>query len=235
MNYEEAYRIFPLGDAAITIDFGNSINETINQKVLAGFAHLQKYPLPGIVEAVPAYSSLTLHYDISVLRKLVPPSQLIYDWVKEQLEQKLSFIGESAIIPGKTIRIPVCYEGEMAPDLETLATSRETSAEEVVRIHSSSLYRVYMLGFLPGFAYLGQVDEKISMPRKQQPAIVAAGSVGIAGSQTGIYPFSSPGGWQIIGRTPLILFDAAKEDPALIKAGDMVQFYPITTHEFENY
>jgi inhibitor of KinA len=235
MNYEEAYRIFPLGDAAITIDFGNRMDETVNQTVIAGFLQLQKEPLPGMIEAVPAYSSLTLHYDSPALRKSVPPSQSVYDWVKEQLAQRLPALWQSGATTGKTVRIPVCYEEEFAPDLETLATERKLSIEQVIQIHSSKPYRVYMLGFLPGFAYLGQVDERISLPRKPQPAMVAAGSIGIAGSQTGIYPFSSPGGWQIIGRTPLLLFDSTIEEPSLVKAGDTVQFYPISQHEFANH
>jgi inhibitor of KinA len=133
------------------------------------------------------------------------------------------------------VKIPVCYDNEFAPDLQRMAQSKNISADEIVRIHIADTYRVYMLGFLPGFAYLGRLDKKIAMPRKSHPAPVAAGSIGIAGNQTGIYPLASPGGWQIIGRTPLQLFDADRTEPTLLKAGDTVQFYSISKHEFETY
>jgi inhibitor of KinA len=236
MNYDTPYRIFPLGDTAITIDFGNYINENINQKVMTGFHHLQKDPLPGTIEVVPAYSSLTLYYDISSLRKHVPKEQSVYEWTKQRLEERLARITTLDPASERRVRIPVCYQGEFAPDIEELATTHQISVDEVINIHLSRPYRVYMLGFLPGFAYLGEVDERITMHRKAQPGMVTAGSVGIAGRQTGIYPLTSPGGWQIIGRTPLHLFDSnKKEEPTLLKAGDIVEFYSISTHEFANY
>jgi inhibitor of KinA len=235
MSYDDTYRIFPLGDAAITIDFGNTIDETINKKILAGFHLLQKNPLPGMVEAVPAYSSLTLYYDMAAVRKRIPAEKGIYDWMKEQLEQTDPSSWEAEAATENLVRIPVCYEKEFSPDLEALAGHNNISIEEVIRLHVSGSYRVYMLGFLPGFAYMGTVSDQIRMPRKAKPAPVAAGSVGIAGSQTGIYPLPSPGGWHIIGCTPLTLFDANKSEPTLLKAGDTVQFYSISHHEFENY
>jgi inhibitor of KinA len=235
MNYDTPYRIFPLGDTAITIDFGNCIDEEINRKVMAGFQQLQKDPLPGMIESVPAYSSLTVYYDITSIKRSVPKEQPVFDWLRQQLEQKISGISPVTAESERRIRIPVCYDSEFAPDLEGLALANNISADEVIRIHASRTYRVYMLGFLPGFAYLGEVDKRITMPRKAQPAMVTAGSVGIAGSQTGIYPLTSPGGWQIIGRTPLQLFDVGKQDPALVKAGDIIEFYPIAPHEFANY
>jgi inhibitor of KinA len=133
------------------------------------------------------------------------------------------------------VRIPVCYDALFAPDLGLLAASKGMTSEEVVQLHQSRPYRVYMLGFLPGFAYLGQVADKLAMPRKQQPVEVAAGSIGIAGNQTGIYPMVSPGGWHIIGRTPVTLFDSDKENPTLLKPGDTVQFFSISLDEFENH
>jgi inhibitor of KinA len=235
MNYDVLYRIFPLGDTAITIDFGNRIDEAINQKVMAGFQQLQKDPLPGMIESVPAYSSLTLYYDISFIRKSVPKDQPAFDWIKEQLEKRLSAVSPHDAGTERRIQIPVCYDKEFAPAIEELAMMKNMSVEELIRIHTSRSYRVYMLGFLPGFAYLGEVDERITMPRKAQPAMVTAGSVGIAGSQTGIYPLTSPGGWQIIGRTPLQLFDADKEEPTLVKAGDIIEFYSISPDEFKNH
>jgi inhibitor of KinA len=235
MNYDTPYRIFPLGDTAITIDFGNCIDEEINRKVMAGFQQFQDNPLPAMIEAVPAYSSLTVYYDVAAIKKLVPKEQPTFDWIRQQLEERISGLQPLPAGSERRIRIPVCYDKEFAPDIEELALTRDISVDEVISIHTSRTYRVYMLGFLPGFAYLGGVDERIKMPRKAQPALVTAGSVGIAGSQTGIYPLTSPGGWQIIGRTPLQLFDADKEEPALVKAGDIIEFYPITAYEFANH
>jgi inhibitor of KinA len=235
MHYEGTYRIFPLGDSAVTIDFGNVIDEAINKVVLFLFDHLNTHPLACMVEVVPAYSSLTVHYNRIGLRKFLPHDQEVFAWLKEQLQDML----DGVIIPKadhhKLVRIPVCYEKEFGTDIEKVAKLKDISVDDLIGFHVSKEYRVYMLGFLPGFAYLGQVDEHISIPRKAVPAPVEAGSIGIAGSQTGIYPLNSPGGWQIIGRTPFKLFDPDKNEPVLLRAGDSVRFYPITRHEFENY
>jgi inhibitor of KinA len=230
------YDIFPLGDSALTVDWGNTIDEAINTEVLEWFHRFRNDPLPGMIEAVPAYSSLALHYDISALQEIVPPGKEVYAWMKEQLEQRLEKpLDHEHETRGKIVRIPVCYEPEFASGMEQLTMVTGLSADEVIRIHSTVSYRVYMLGFLPGFAYMGPVDDRIRAPRKPQPVPVAAGSVGIAGNQTGIYPFASPGGWTIIGRTPVQLFDAGKNEPALVQAGDSVQFYSISRHEFTNH
>jgi inhibitor of KinA len=136
----------------------------------------------------------------------------------------------------REISVPVCYESPHAPDLATAAELKGLSTEAFIRIHSSVSYRVYMLGFLPGFAYMGEVDESIVLPRKDTPrTVVPKGSVGIAGKQTGIYPTGSPGGWQLIGRTPIRLFDPEAANPAFFQPGDIVRFYSITADEFENY
>ncbi|HET6996428.1 MAG TPA: 5-oxoprolinase subunit PxpB [Chitinophagaceae bacterium] len=229
------HRIFPISDSALTIDFGNVIDESINQQVLDLFRQLQQYPVTGMTEAVPAYSSLTIYYDLFQLRKSIPAGTTVYDWMRVQLQEKLEQSSLANNGETRLITIPVCYELEFAPDIEALARQKNIAVDEVIAIHSSGLYRVYMLGFLPGFCYLGEVDERIVVPRKSQPQPVAAGSVGIAGRQTGIYPMASPGGWQIIGRTPLKLFEAQKEQPALLMAGDTVRFTSITKNEFENY
>lgn len=229
-----SYRLFALGDSAITIDFGNVIDETINRRVIGLFHHLQKNPFTGMTEAVPAYSSLSVYYDVAALKKKVK-EKTVYEWVAGQLENilKTGFPVEKET--ARLIRIPVCYEKEMGPDLESLAFAKNLSAEEVIQLHVSKTYFIYMLGFLPGFSYMGEVDEKIATARKLQPVPVWAGSVGIAGKQTGIYPLDSPGGWQIIGRTPLKLFDAGRKEPILLHAGDQVRFYSISKDEFENY
>jgi inhibitor of KinA len=229
------YRVFPLGDTAITIDFGNGIDEAINEKILVLFHHLSADPLPGMIEAVPAYSSLTVYYDLIKARRKIPLAKTVYEFIAEKLLERLQQPLPVNDNISRTISIPVCYEKEFAPDLVKLAGEKNIPADEVIRIHTSKSYRVYMLGFLPGFPYLGPIDERIVTSRKPQPATVAAGSVGIAGRQTGIYPQASPGGWQIIGRTPLKLFDTGKDEPTLLKAGDIVQFISISKDEFESY
>ena len=133
------------------------------------------------------------------------------------------------------VKIPACYVPEFGIDLNDIASQKGLSAQDIIQLHTSRIYRVYMLGFLPGFPYMGIIDEKLKMNRKNKPQQVCAGSIGIAGMQTGIYPFDSPGGWQIIGRTPLKLFNKENEDPVFLKPGDSVQFYSIARDEFESY
>lgn len=203
-----------------------------------------------MIEAVPAYSSLTIHYDVMALRKKTPQHQTVFDWMKQQLEERLQQPVQQDSKEDRLVKIPVCYDEEFATDIQQLAATKNISVDEVIQIHTAKTYKVYMIGFLPGFAYMGEVDEKIALPRKPQPVNMAEGSVGIAGKQTGIYPLASPGGWNIIGRTPVKLFKAppnlpAREaldseslnmadiKPTLLSAGDMVQFYSITKNEFE--
>jgi inhibitor of KinA len=230
-----SYRIFPIGDNAITVDFGNIIDEVINNEVIARFNELTLDPLPAMIEAIPAYSSLTVYYDVVKARKLTANGQTAFEAIKLELEKRLEQPVQQKNVSERVIKIPVCYEEEYALDMRQVTATKNISAEEVVQIHTSVIYKVYMLGFLPGFAYMGEVDERITVPRKSQPVTVMAGSVGIAGRQTGIYPFASPGGWPIIGRTPLTMFDAYREDTTLLKAGDSVRFYSISKYEFENY
>ena len=235
MDKLPVYNIYPLGDAALIIDFGNNIDETINKLVHSLFFQLQNDPIPGMTEAIPAYSSLTIHYDILFIRKKLNKQTTAYEWISENLKKYISKENIETGDPQLLIKIPACYEHEYAPDLNFIASQNNISPEEVIHLHSSTTYRVYMLGFLPGFAYMGMVDEKISFSRKQNPVTVEAGSIGITGKQTGIYPLRSPGGWQIIGRTPLKLFDKEKINPVLFKAGDQVQFYSISKDEFEDF
>jgi inhibitor of KinA len=254
MNNLPAYKIFALSDAALTIDFGNMISNEINDIVISLFKQLQQHLLEGMTEAVPAYSSLTIYYDVVGLRKKVPAEKSVFEWMKNEIQTILQQKKEIYQVEKRLVKIPVCYEKEFAPDLEWATSQLKISVEDIIRIHTSKIYRVYMLGFLPGFAYMGEVDEKIILPRKSQPVQVAAGSVGIAGKQTGVYPLNSPGGWQIIGRTAVKMFKApskpsppiggkasvdsenrdALENPTLLKAGDSVQFYSISKDEFEN-
>ncbi len=226
------YRIFPLGDTALMLDFGNTIDESINKEVIARFRQFQQEPLPAMIEAVPAYSSLAVYYDVGRLVKKVSQGQTVFEWMKDQLEQRLKEPAPVYTSKDRLIRVPVCYDDEYGPDLQSLALAKGITPAEVISIHTGKTYKVYMLGFLPGFAYMGEVDERICMARKPQPQTVAAGSVGIAGKQTGVYPLASPGGWQVIGRTPLKLFDADNEQTTLLQAGDTVQFYSISKNDF---
>ena len=229
-----SYKIFASGDAALTIDFGNIINTEINDHVISLFKNLLQHPLEGMTEAVPAYSSLTIYYDTIAIREKTSEDKTVFEWMKNEVQQFLQ--QETGVYQheNRVIKIPVCYEKEFAPDIEAVSSQLNISVNEIINIHLSKTYRVYMLGFLPGFAYMGEVDDRIILPRKPQPVPVVAGSVGVTGKQTGIYPFISPGGWQIIGRTPEKLFDKEKAEPVLLRAGDTVQFYSISKDEFEN-
>jgi inhibitor of KinA len=235
MEATSPYKIFFISDSAITVDFGNVINEIINKKLIALFAYLSEHPLEGMKEAVPAYSSLTIYFDVPLLRKKIAHNKPVYKWMKGELDKLLQKDLDDIDSTPRAIRIPVCYTDEFGPDLQSIAQAKQVTVEDIIRLHTSKEYRVYMLGFLPGFAYMGELAEEIAMPRKQQPEPTVAGSVGLAGKQTGIYPLNSPGGWQIIGRTPLKMFDKEKDDPCLLKMGDSVAFYSITKNEFENY
>ena len=222
-----------MGDSALTIDFGNTINESLNDTVISIFNSLHQTPFEGLIEAVPAYSSLTIYYDIGMLQKKIKNESTVFQWVKntitERLQQKQTILNKKENI----VSIPVCYEKKYAPDLEWMSEHLKISCEEIIQLHGDTTYRVFMLGFLPGFAYMGTVNNKIEAPRKQKPHNVVEGSVGNAGKQTGIYPLSSPGGWQIIGKTPLKLFNK-KEGSTLLNPGDSVRFYSIIKDEFDN-
>ena len=228
-----SYKIFFISEFAATIDFGNVINEEINKRIISLFDQFCHFPPQGMIEAIPAYSSLTVYFDLPSLRKKLSPHQRVDEWIIGELHRQMQDDIECFIEEKNIVRIPVCYENEFAIDLPWMSTEKKIPGEEIIHSHHSKQYRVYMLGFLPGFAYMAEVDELIAIPRKPQPQLISAGSVGIAGRQTGIYPFNSPGGWQIIGRTPVKMFD--NNELCLLKAGDYVEFYPITRNEFEDY
>ncbi|WP_259015901.1 5-oxoprolinase subunit PxpB [Emticicia fluvialis] len=216
------YKIFPLSDSAVTIDFGSVIDEAVNTLVSQLFHYCNSQPFIGFQEAVPAYASLTIFYDVVQVRIAYPETPTAYalaeKYLKEALNKTISTINSN---PNR-VDIPVIYDGE---DLAHVAAHNGLSKEEVIEIHSAATYRVYMMGFLPGFAYLGGMDTRIATPRRASPRTkVPAGSVGIAGQQTGIYPLESPGGWQLIGRTNAPLFNINSETPTLLKAGDLVKF-----------
>ncbi len=211
-------KIVPLGDSALLVQLGDEIDLTINQRVHALAVLIDKSPIEGIIETVPAYGTLLIHYD---------PLTLEYSkanqWVKSKLEQ----IRDSESRKPRRIEVPVKYGSEHGPDLESVAAYHNLQVEDVIRIHSERIYTVYMMGFTPGFPYMGKLDEAIITPRLEVPRTnVPAGSVAIAGAQIGIYPLTSPGGWHLIGHTSLILFAPQSESPFLFAPGDKVKFIP---------
>jgi inhibitor of KinA len=229
------YKIFSLGDSAATIEIGNLIDEALNLKVIAMQQWLSAHTFEGMKDVIVAYCSLTVLYNPLVVKKKYGVSSTAFEFVKTKLEEVWNESVENENYNNNIIRIPVCYEGDFAADINFFSAEKKLSKEEIIKIHISKTYRVYMIGFLPGFSYMGKVDDRLIIPRKSKPVAVAAGSVGIAGSQTGIYPLNSPGGWQIIGRTPVKLFDPFADVPVKINIGDQVQFYSITKNEFENF
>lgn len=226
------YRIYPLGDQALTVDWGNRIDPHLNHRVQALYRYLLHRPLPGTCDVIPAYSSLTIVFDPESVWEYAP-GRLPSETLQQLLEPVLSTLENTPGGPARSLRVPVCYDPSLAPDLERIAAWSQLLPKAVIGLHTSREYRVYMLGFLPGFAYLGRVDERIATPRLDVPRRqVPAGSVGIAGIQTGIYPFESPGGWNLIGRTPLRIFDPAAPVPAHFQPGDRVRFYAISLQDF---
>jgi inhibitor of KinA len=223
----------PLGDHAITISLGESIDEATHRLVRAVSALLDARPPQGIVDQVPAFVSVAVHYDPAQVPgdRSAPP----YRRMVSLLEHTLSGVQPDELQPARTIDIPVCYGGAFGPDLDDVARQHDLNAGQVIEIHTGGEYLVYMVGFMPGFAYLGGLSDRIATPRRASPrALVPAGTVGIGGQQTGVYPLESPGGWNLIGRTPLRIFDISRDEAALLAAGDRVRFRPITLAEFES-
>jgi len=218
-------RIFPLGDSALTVEFGNVISGELNQKAIALAAHFDQNQFPGFIEAVPAYASTTLFYDPVLVRNRFPEISTAFDAVKQLAESALEKIATNTSAQTRHVEIPVHFNAESSLDLEFVAASNKISSDEVIEIFLAKTYRVYMLGFLPGFSYMGEVDERIATPRRDTPrTVVPKGSVGIAGSQTGIYSLESPGGWQIIGRTDIEMFSPNVPEPCYLRPGDEVRF-----------
>jgi KipI family sensor histidine kinase inhibitor len=206
-----------MGDAAILVELGDALDAALNARVHALARRVET--LRGVTAVVPGYATLLVEYD---------PAQCEYDALCHEIQNALHIGGAAAVNHTRVIEIPVQYGGEYGPDLEFVARHNGITPEEVVNVHARTTYQVFMLGFAPGFPYLGVVDEKIAAPRLETPRKrVPAGSVGIAGRQTGIYPRESPGGWRLIGRTDVQLFDPTREEPTLLRAGDHVRFVPI--------
>ena len=223
MIYKEP-RFLPGGDKAIFVEFGDTIEPELNRRVRNLMLAIQKEKITGVVEIVPAYRSLLIYYE---------PLQISPKELREILSQLAQRLEESKLPESKLIEVPTVYGGEYGPDLEFVANYNRLSAEEVIKIHTGVPYLIYMIGFMPGFPYVGVMSPKIAVPRLDTPRIkVPAGSVCITGNQTGIYPTESPGGWRLIGRTPLKLFEPNRKPPVLFQAGDYLVFASITPEKF---
>lgn len=231
---DASYRIYSLGDAAITVDWGLVPTPGVHACLISLHDQLQDHPFPGFLESVPAYVTLTVYFNPldSELQSLVGAGDLSA-WISEHISVRIADLQARSTVQD-LIHIPVCYDPVFGPDQSEVARHCVMEIEDLIELHASVPYRVYMIGFVPGFPYLGMTDPRLDVPRKKTPVMkVAVGSVAIAGRQTGIYPLSTPGGWQIIGRTPIRLFDPAKTDPFLLKAGMQVKFDRIDRTVFE--
>ncbi len=212
-------RILPAGDAAFTVEFGHQIDLELNRKVYALETAIQQASFTGVVEMIPSYRSLLVRFD---------PYQCPQSQMETQIENLLNSLTMTGESQHRVIDIPVHYGGEAGPDLEFVAQHNQLTIDEVIEIHSSRIYPIYMMGFTPGFPYLGGMDTRIAAPRLETPrTLVPAGSVGIAGEQTGIYSIDSPGGWRLIGKTEVKLFDPKSETPFLLSPGDRIRFVPV--------
>ena len=220
-------RIYNIHDQAITIEFSKEISEATNMQVIAMQHAVESSPIKGFMGAVPAYGSLTIYFNDQV------STTTVRAWLSD-LSAQVS--NTSLATEGKQISIPVCYDPSLGTDLDWVAAHLNRSMEDIVALHTSIEYRVYMIGFIPGFPYMGTLPTALEVPRKQTPSMkIPAGSVAIAGKQTGIYPAEVPGGWQVIGRTPLKMFDPSTTPCSFLNAGDIVQFKPITLEMFNQY
>ena len=212
-------KIRPCGDSMLLVELEPVIDPVINERAILLASRIRERKARGVRDIAPGYSTLGIHYD---------PLQTDLAALEQAIEQEFAGLGSLDTIADRAvIEIPVNYGGEYGPDLDAVATFAGCSVDEVIKRHSSRTYRVYMLGFVPGFAYMGRVDPSLAAPRHRVPRErVPAGSVGIAGLQTGVYPVESPGGWQLIGHTTTMMFDANRDQPSLLSAGDLVRFVP---------
>ena len=219
-------KIIPTGDSSILLEFNQIISPEINKNITTLVYLVKEQQIEGVMDMIPAFCSLLINYD---------PRVITYDQLIKRLKPLMKLNINSVSKIKKVFEIPVCYGEIYGPDIEFIVKNSGLSEEEVINIHSSKDYLIYMLGFLPGFSYLGGLDERIHTPRLKNPRLkIPAGSVGIGGGQTGIYPLESPGGWQLLGKTPIKTYDPNRKDPILFESGDYIRFIPISKEEYEN-
>ena len=216
-----------MGDRSLMVYFGDKIDRAVNQRVRNLLYYHHDHPIDGVIEAIPGYNSLLFIFN---------PVRITTVILQEKILDMDRAIDHGPVLAPRTVEIPVVYGGEYGPDLEWVARYHSLEVEEVIRLHTRHRYHVYMIGFTPGFAYMGELPPALETPRKETPrTAVPRGSVGLAEEQTGIYPSESPGGWQIVGRTPLKLFDPGKMPPTLLQIGDQVRFFSISGEEMKQW
>lgn len=222
------HRIFPLGDSALTVEFGDVISPELSQKAISLANWIENNPFPGLIETVPAYAATTIFYDLAEVRRSFSDFPTAFEAVKRLVSELVADLDDAADADSRIIEIPVVFDRECEFDLAYVAGEHGLSIEQVIEIFTATAYRVFMLGFLPGFSYMGEVDERIATRRKTNPrTLVPKGSVGIAGKQTGIYSLESPGGWQIIGRTDVEMFTPNEDSPTYLRSGDNIRFISV--------
>ena len=227
-----SWRIAPVGDRSLVVEFGQTVEPAINATVRNFARELLDEPIAGIVDVVPAFTTVAVHYRPEFF---IDGSGSPYDVLRRRLDALLARGIRHHDEDARTVDIPVCYGGEFGPDLEEVAAACGLRAEEVIERHIASQHVVYMLGFAPGFPYIGGLDPSLAVPRRGTPRTrIPAGSVAIASDQTSIYSLETPGGWNLIGRTPLKLFDATAESPCLLRPGDRIRFVPASADIFGN-
>ena len=217
-------KILVAGDSSLLMEFEQTISPEVNARISALIRLIREQQIEGIVDIIPSFCALLVNYD---------PRVMPYDRISMRLSELASLEVQAQEYAARVFEIPVCYGGDYGPDIDHIAERAGLSQDEVIKIHSGRDYLIYMLGFMPGFPYLGGLDESIHTPRLETPRVlIHAGSVGIGGAQTGIYPINSPGGWQLLGRTPIKTYEPTREVPILFEAGDYIRFVPITEAEF---
>ena len=228
-------QIRSLGDSALVVQLGAGIHPTIHEQVKALITFIENNPFTGFIEATPSYNTVTVFYNpVTVTianqkKNHLPAVEIVRNFLLHAVEQGITL----TIAKPRSVEIPVVYGNEFGPDLEYVSNFHGLTPEKVIELHSQIDYLVYMIGFAPGFPFLGGMDEQIATPRKNVPRLaIPSGSVGIAGKQTGVYPLETPGGWQIIGQTPVDLFLPTMNPPSRLQPGDMIRFKPITNDEY---
>ena len=224
MGEKEMYRIMPAGERGLVVEFGNVIDIQTNNRVQQLKKCLREAQIQGVLELQPTFRSLMIYYD---------PLKISY----EELEKRVRILGSAGTLKDhkkkRILKIPCCYGARFGPDLRDMEEYTGLDRDEIIAIHSSVDYRIYMMGFLPGFVYLGGLDPRIETPRLSTPRVkIPAGAVGIGGNQTGVYPVASPGGWRLIGGTPVEFYDAGRQEPILCRAGEYIRFVPVSLDDY---